>query len=101
MVVEKHETTRTTPNARPTPTVWTIQAILGFGLMTLIWGSFPIAVKLGVNGVPPFLLAGARFCLAGALLFALLLTRREHLLLPRQRLPGVALLAFLIIGVPG
>ncbi|HEU5368160.1 MAG TPA: EamA family transporter [Ktedonobacterales bacterium] len=104
MVAEKHETPQipqTTQTVQPTPTVWTVPAILGFGLMTLIWGSFPIAVKLGVNGVPPFLLAGARFSLAGVLLFALLLMRRERPLLPRQRLPGVALLAFLIIVVPG
>lgn len=86
--------------AQRTPPVWTIQTALGFGLMTLIWGSFSIAVKLGVGGVPPFLLAGARFCLAGALLFALLLLRRERPLLPRRRLPGVLLLAVLIIGIP-
>jgi drug/metabolite transporter (DMT)-like permease len=104
MAIEKSETPQVPQAAqiaRPTPTVWTIRAILGFGLMTFIWGSFPIAVKLGVNGVPPFLLAGARFSLAGVLMFALLLIRREHLLLPRQRLPGVVLMAFLIIGVPG
>src|SRR6185312_3407556 len=65
-----------------------------------IWGSFSIAVKVGVDGIPPFLLAGARFCLAGVLLCALLAVRRERLLLPRQRFPGVVLLAFLIIGVP-
>ena len=106
MTVEKSETTQVsqTPQAtqtiEPTASVWTLPTILGFGLMTLIWGSFSIAVKIGVAGVPPFLLAGARFCLAGALLFALLLIRRQRLLLPRQRFPGVLLLAVLIIGIP-
>jgi drug/metabolite transporter (DMT)-like permease len=103
MTIEKSETPRTfeaTQTTRRTASVWTFQTALGFGLITLIWGSFSIAVKLGVNGIPPFLLAGARFCLAGALLFALLLIRRERLLLPRQRFPEVLLLAFLIIGVP-
>ncbi len=106
MTAEKSETTQTPKTlqaAQPVqtePPTWTVQTILGFGLITLIWGSFSIAVKVGVDGVPPFLLAGARFCLAGALLCALLVVRRERLLLPRQRFPGVLLLAFLIIGVP-
>jgi drug/metabolite transporter (DMT)-like permease len=106
MTVEKREPSQLSqvpqpPEAtRPRSSVWTLQAAIGFGLMTLIWGSFSIAVKVGVNGVPPFLLAGIRFCLAGALLFALLLIRRERLLLPRQRLPGIVLLALLIIGIP-
>lgn len=68
--------------------------------MTLIWGSFSIAVKIGVQGIPPFLLAGARFCLAAALLFALISIRREPFFLPRRRFPSVLLLALLIIGIP-
>lgn len=106
MTIEQSETPQT-PGALQAPqtdqrpaSVWTIQTMLGFGLMTLIWGSFSIAVKVGVSGVPPFLLAGTRFCLAGTLLFALLLLRRERLFLPRQRFPGVLLLALLIIGIP-
>ncbi len=94
------EPIQVTQVAQPTSSVWTISTVLGFSLMTVIWGSFAIAVKLGVEGVPPFLLAGARFCLAGALLFAFLLIRRERLLLPQQRFPGVLLLALLIIGIP-
>ncbi|HLV99591.1 MAG TPA: EamA family transporter [Ktedonobacterales bacterium] len=106
MTVEKSETTqpaeplKAAHPAQSKPSVWTIQTALSFGLITLIWGSFSIAVKVGVAGVPPFLLAGVRFCLAGAVLFVLVLVRRERLLLPRQRFPGVLLLAFLIIGIP-
>ncbi|HEY7348867.1 MAG TPA: DMT family transporter [Ktedonobacterales bacterium] len=100
MTTEKSETAQASQAVQPTRSVWTIQTALGFGLMTLIWGSFSVAVKLGVSGIPPFLLAGARFCLAGALLFAFLLIRQERLFLPRQRFPGVLLLAFLIIGIP-
>ncbi len=97
------QTARTLQAAQPvqaTPSVWTVRTILGFSLLTLIWGSFSIAVKVGVAGVPPFLLAGMRFCLAGVTLFALLLARRERLTLPRRRFPGVLLLSMLIIGVP-
>jgi drug/metabolite transporter (DMT)-like permease len=103
MSTEKSETTQAiqaTETGQTAPSAWTLQTILGFGLITAIWGSFSIAVKLGVEGIPPFLLAGARFCLAGTVLFVLLLIRRERLLLPRQRFPGVALLALLIIGIP-
>lgn len=100
MTIEKSKTLQASQTLQSSASVWTLQTALSFGLITLIWGSFSIAVKLGVNGIPPFMLAGARFCLAGILLFALLLIRRERLLLPRQRLPGVLLLAFLIIGIP-
>jgi drug/metabolite transporter (DMT)-like permease len=105
MKAEKSETTQTAATGQTTPLqpglpAWTVQTIVGFGLLTLIWGSFSIAVKVGVSGIPPFLLAGARFCLAGAFLFLLLVIRRERLLLPRQRFPEVVLLAFLTIGVP-
>ena len=67
---------------------------LGLALVTLIGCSFPVAVKLGVEGVPPFLLTGLRFCLAGSLLFALMLIRRQPVFIDQLGLgSGLALAA--------
>lgn len=42
-----------------------------YGLVCLIWGSTWLAIKLGLDGVPPFLGAGLRFSLAAAILWGL------------------------------
>jgi drug/metabolite transporter (DMT)-like permease len=42
-----------------------------YALVCLIWGSTWLAIKLGLEGVPPFLGAGLRFALAAAILWAL------------------------------
>ena len=42
-----------------------------YGLVCLIWGSTWLAIKFGLEGVPPFLGAGLRFTLAAAILWAL------------------------------
>ncbi|WP_128543930.1 EamA family transporter [Larkinella soli] len=44
--------------------------ILAFAAVYIIWGSTYLAVLLGLETMPPFMMAGLRFFLAGALLFA-------------------------------
>ncbi|UPT73815.1 MAG: DMT family transporter [Elusimicrobiota bacterium] len=44
-----------------------------YALVCLIWGSTWLAIKFGLEGVPPFLGAGLRFALAAAVLWALVL----------------------------
>jgi len=43
----------------------------GFGLLTVIWGTTWAAIRVGLEGVPPFTGVALRFALAGALLVAL------------------------------
>lgn len=52
-----------------------------FAACTLIWGSTWMAIKFGLEGVPPFLGAGLRFVLAAAVLWAMVLAtgRRKPL----------------------
>src|SRR5690242_17690296 len=47
MTIEKSETPQQTASA-PARGIWNTHTALGFVLMTLIWGSFSIAVKIGV-----------------------------------------------------
>jgi drug/metabolite transporter (DMT)-like permease len=53
-------------------------------LLCLIWGSTWLAIKLGLEGVPPFLGAGLRFVLAAWLLGLALLVRNQPLRLTRD-----------------
>ena len=41
-----------------------------FAIIYFVWGSTFLAIRIGVREVPPFLLAGMRFLLAGVILYA-------------------------------
>ena len=47
-----------------------IKLLAAFAAIYLIWGSTYLAIKYAVETVPPFLMTGARFFVAGGLLFA-------------------------------
>ena len=51
------------PAASPVKTFWAFAAIY------LIWGSTYLAIQVAVKTLPPFLLAGTRFLIAGGLLY--------------------------------
>jgi len=48
----------------------TSSLVAAFAAVYLVWGSTYWAIKLGLDSLPPFLLGGFRFLLAGALLLA-------------------------------
>jgi drug/metabolite transporter (DMT)-like permease len=50
------------------PAAWKL--LLAFGIIYLVWGSTFLAIRIGVREVPPFLLAGMRFLVAGIVLLA-------------------------------
>jgi drug/metabolite transporter (DMT)-like permease len=49
------------------PRAWKV--LLAFAIIYLVWGSTFLAIRIGVREVPPFLLAGLRFLIAGLVLF--------------------------------
>ena len=51
----------------------------GFLLLTLIWGTTWAAIRVGLQGVPPFTGVAVRFTIAGALLLALAFALRVPL----------------------
>jgi drug/metabolite transporter (DMT)-like permease len=53
-------------NVNPKPSRLAVAA--AFGAIYLIWGSTYLAIKYAIETIPPFLMAGARFLIAGALL---------------------------------
>ena len=50
------------------PPTWKI--LLAFATIYFVWGSTFLAIRVGVEEVPPFLLAGMRFGIAGLALYA-------------------------------
>jgi drug/metabolite transporter (DMT)-like permease len=69
---------------------------LNFTSVYVLWGSTYLAIRLGVRDLPPALMAGARFSLAGALLFAWL-RHRGVALPPRHLLGPIALTGMLLL----
>ncbi len=53
--------------ATTVPSRWKI--LLAFAIIYLVWGSTFLAIRIGVRQVPPFLLAGMRFLVAGIVLY--------------------------------
>jgi drug/metabolite transporter (DMT)-like permease len=49
------------------PASWKI--LLAFAIIYFVWGSTFLSIRVGVREVPPFLLAGLRFLLAGVALY--------------------------------
>jgi drug/metabolite transporter (DMT)-like permease len=62
------------------------RAAISAGLATiyLVWGSTYLAIRVAVETMPPFLMAAARFLLAGAALITFLRFRGAPWPTPRQ-----------------
>jgi drug/metabolite transporter (DMT)-like permease len=71
-----------------------------FAALCFIWGSTWLAIKIGLEFLPPFLFAGIRFAAATASL--LILTRILHARIPRDRSSWVVMLFLGVfqIGLP-
>ena len=52
-----------------------IHVIAAFAALYLIWGSTYLAILFAIQSIPPFLMAGARFLLAGLIMFAIARTQ--------------------------
>ena len=55
-------------DATTRPPTWKV--LLAFSIIYFVWGSTFLAIRVGVREVPPFLLAGMRFLVAGVALYA-------------------------------
>src|ERR1700690_558855 len=49
------------------PAAW--KTLLGFSIIYFVWGSTFLAIRVGVREVPPLILAGMRFSVAGLVFF--------------------------------
>ncbi len=82
-------------NTASRPRAWMV--LLAFAIIYFVWGSTFLAIRVGVREVPPFLLAGMRFLVAGIVLY--LWMRARGTPSPSTREWGAALLLALLIFV--
>jgi drug/metabolite transporter (DMT)-like permease len=75
------------------PRAWKV--LLAFSIIYFVWGSTFLAIRVGVHEVPPFLLAGMRFLVAGLVLFGWMRARGTPSP-TRREWGGATLLALLI-----
>jgi drug/metabolite transporter (DMT)-like permease len=48
-----------------------IRIIIAFAALYLVWGSTYLGIRFAIESIPPFLMAGTRFLLAGMIMFAI------------------------------
>jgi drug/metabolite transporter (DMT)-like permease len=94
----KPDVMETTPTA--TRQYTRLTTLLGFIAMILIWGSFPVAVKIGVQHAPPLLFSGVRFLLAFLIMAVVAWTQREQLWLTRKQHLQILFMSLLMVGIP-
>lgn len=75
------------------PRAWKV--LLAFSIIYFVWGSTFLAIRVGVREVPPFLLAGMRFLVAGIVLYGWMRARGTRSP-SRREWAGATLLALLI-----
>ena len=54
------------------------KTLLAFAIIYFVWGSTFLAIRVGVREVPPFLLAGMRFLVAGLVLYGWMVAHGER-----------------------
>src|SRR5438874_4715113 len=48
-----------------------VRIIIAFVALYLVWGSTYLGIRFAIESIPPFLMAGARFLLAGMIMFVI------------------------------
>jgi drug/metabolite transporter (DMT)-like permease len=73
--------------------------ILAFALLYVFWGSTYLGIRVAVERVPPILLAGARFSVAGSLMLVFCAVTGRGVRVTRRQFSQLALIGFLLLSV--
>jgi drug/metabolite transporter (DMT)-like permease len=87
------------PGARAAPSRGSL--ILAFAAIYLIWGSTYLGIRVAVETMPPFLMAGMRFAVSGVLIFSILKLRGAAWPTAQQWRDQVLVGVFLLLGGNG
>src|SRR5215470_7197328 len=68
------------------PKRWMV--ILAFGLVYLFWGSTYLGIDIAVQTIPPALMCGVRFSIAGVVMLAVCRYRQKDFLFSTTDRPG-------------
>ena len=74
-------------------------AYVAFAIVCTVWGTTYLAIRIGVETIPPMLLTAARFVTAGAVLFAVSSLRGDRLPRDRRTLVHAIVVGVLMVGV--
>ncbi len=85
----------------PSPAPARSALILAFAAIYLIWGSTYLGIRVAIETMPPFLMAGIRFMIAGAVLLAVLRVRGVQFPSLRQWRINTVIGIFLLLGGNG
>src|SRR5213594_3706645 len=75
----------------------TWKTLLAFAIIYFVWGSTFLAIRVGVREVPPFLLAGMRFLVAGLVLYGWMLAHGERSPSARQWMSASSLAVLIFV----
>jgi drug/metabolite transporter (DMT)-like permease len=73
-------------------------AYFAWAAVCVIWGTTYLGIRVSLESIPPALMGGIRWLLAGSLLTGYLVVRRRPLP-PRSQWGSIALLGFLMLGL--
>src|ERR1700686_3226184 len=74
------------------------KTLMAFAIIYFVWGTTYLAIRVGVDEVPPFLLAAMRFLIAGGVLYGWMIARGERAPTARQWMAAssIAILMFVL-----
>lgn len=75
--------------------------IAAFAAVYILWGSTYLAIRFAIETLPPFLMSGFRFVIAGGLLFGFMALKGERLPSARQWRSTAVIGALLLLGGNG
>jgi drug/metabolite transporter (DMT)-like permease len=75
--------------------------LLAFGVVYIVWGSTYLAIKIAVQTIPPFWMAGTRFLIAGAMMYVFMRCRGAPPPLRENWIAAAAVGALLLVAGNG
>lgn len=79
-----------------------VKIFLAFAAVYILWGSTYLGIRLAIDTLPPFLMAGSRFTLAGAIIFTWAVLKGERFIPPfRMWRRALVIGALLLLGGNG
>src|SRR5271165_6152259 len=77
------------------PPAW--KTLLCFAIIYLVWGTTFLAIRVGVQEIPPFLMAAMRFLVAGGVLYGWMIAQGEASPTAREWMSAGAISIFIFV----
>lgn len=70
-----------------------------FAVVCIVWGTTYLAIRIALDTIPPLLMTGARFTIAGLIMLTISSVRGEGIPRDRRTLLNLLLIGFLMVGI--